>query len=131
LFLSIQRERDALRKREESLSKREEHVRQEEARFKKIQGEIEERLEALVEIQTSIQELIQEKKGLEDTILKKLAKVYESTPPEQAGPMISELDVKLAAQILIRMDGRKAGKIWGYVSPERASQISSEIANLQ
>jgi len=131
LLLSIQREREALRRREESLNKREEHVHQEEARIRKIQLEIEEKLEALAHLQTSLQELIQEKKSLENEILKKLAKVYESTPPEQAGPMLSSLDVKLAAQILIRMDGRKAGKIWGYVSPERASQISSEIAQLQ
>ncbi len=131
LLLSIQREREALRRREESLNKREEHVHQEEARIQRIQLEIEEKLEALAHLQTSLQELIQEKKSLENEILKKLAKVYESTPPEQAGPMLSSLDVKLAAQILIRMDGRKAGKIWGYVSPERASQISSEIAQLQ
>jgi flagellar motility protein MotE (MotC chaperone) len=131
LLLSIQRERDLLKRREEILRKREEQVRGEEARLRRIQREIEERLENLAQIQASLQELIQEKKSLDNEILKKLAKVYESTPPEQAGPMLSRLDVSLAAQILIRMDGRKAGKIWGFVSPERASQISSEISRLQ
>lgn len=131
LLLSIQKEREALKRLEESLRKREEQVQQEEARLRKIQLDIEERLETLAQIQTSLQELIQEKKSLENEILKKLAKVYESTPPEQAGPMLSRLHVRLAAQILIRMDGRKAGKIWGFVSPERASQISSEITKLK
>ncbi|MBW2058904.1 MAG: hypothetical protein JRJ26_15565, partial [Deltaproteobacteria bacterium] len=125
------KEREALRRREEALAKREERVRQEEARLRKVEQEIEKKLETLTQIRLSLQELIQEKKGLDDDILKKLAKVYESTPPEQAGPMLSRLDVRLAAQILIRMDGRKAGKIWGFVSPERASQISSEITHLK
>lgn len=131
LLLSIQKERDALRGREETLRKREERVREEEARLRKVEQEIEKKLETLTQIQASLQGLIQEKKSLDDDILKKLAKVYESTPPEQAGPMLSQLDVRLAARILIRMDGRKAGKIWGFVSPERASQISSEITKLQ
>ncbi len=131
LLLSIQKEREALRKREEALNEREAYVQQEEARFRKIQQEVEEKVEALAQLQASLHELIREKKSLENEILKRLAKVYESTPPEQAGPMLSSLDVKLAAQILIRMDGRKAGKIWGFVSPERASQISSEIARLK
>ncbi|MBW2123642.1 MAG: hypothetical protein JRH07_17630 [Deltaproteobacteria bacterium] len=131
LLVSIKKEREALRRREEALAKREERVRQEEARLRKVEQEIEKKLETLTQIRLSLQELIQEKKGLDDDILKKLAKVYESTPPEQAGPMLSRLDVRLAAQILIRMDGRKAGKIWGFVSPERASQISSEITHLK
>ncbi len=131
LLLSIQKEREALRRREEALNEREAYVQQKEARFRKIQQEVEEKVEALAQLQASLRELIREKKSLENEILKRLAKVYESTPPEQAGPMLSSLDVKLAAQILIRMDGRKAGKIWGFVSPERASQISSEIARLK
>ena len=131
LLLSIQREREALRAREEGLKEREEQIRQEEARIEKVHREIEQKLETLTQIHASLQELIEEKKGLENEILRKLARVYESTPPEQAGPMLSRLDVGLAAQILIRMDGRKAGKIWGFVSPERASQISAEISRLQ
>jgi len=131
VFLSIQKEREALRAREEALRERENKVEREESRLRKVQTDIEHKLEMLVQIQTSLQELIQEKKSLEDEVLKKLAKVYESTPPEQAGPMLSNLDVGLAAQILIRMDGRKAGKIWGYVNPDRASEISTEISRLQ
>jgi flagellar motility protein MotE (MotC chaperone) len=131
VFLSIQKEREALREREESLTEREEKVRREEVRLQRVRQDIEHKLEMLAQIQTSLQELIEEKKSLENEVLKKLAKVYESTPPEQAGPMLSSLDVDLAAQILIRMDGRKAGKIWGYVSPDRASEISSEISRLQ
>lgn len=131
LLLSIQKERQALKAREEALREREENVRGEEARIQKVQREIEQRLETLSQIQASLQELIQEKKSLDNEILKKLARVYESTPPEQAGPMLARLDVKLAAEILIRMDGRKAGKIWGFVGPKRASEISSEIRRLQ
>ena len=131
LLLSIQKEREALKTREEALREREENVRGEEARIQRIQREIEQKLETLTQIRASLEALIQEKRSLDNEILKKLARVYESTPPEQAGPMLSRLDVKLAAEILIRMDGRKAGKIWGFVSPQRASEISSEIRQMQ
>jgi flagellar motility protein MotE (MotC chaperone) len=131
LLRSIQRERDALKNREDRLKTKEEQLRQREVRIERVQIEIEEKLETLHLIQATLQELIQEKRILDNEILKKLAKVYESTPPEQAGPMLEQLDVKLAAKILIRMDGRKAGKIWGYVTPEKASQISTEISSLE
>ena len=131
LLLSIQKEREALKKREDALKKKEEQVADEEARLQKVQVELDKKLEMLTQIQVALQTMIQQKKGLDDETLKKLARVYESTPPEQAGPMLSKLDTKLGAQILIRMDGRKAGKIWGFVSPERASEISAEITRLK
>jgi len=131
LILSIQREQEALRDREEKLRQREAKVRERELRLQAVERDIERKLETLSQIQASLAELIQEKKSLDSEILKKLARVYESTPPEQAGPMLASLDVGLAAQILIRMDGRKAGRIWGFVSPERASEISAEIDRLQ
>lgn len=138
----IEKEREALKAREEAVRQREEQVRDHEARLHKIEGEIEARLDNLTQMRAALQALIQEKQvlddqileqreNLENEILKKLAKVYESTPPEQAGPMLSKLDVELAAEILIRMDGRKAGKIWGFVSPEKASRISSEISRME
>jgi flagellar motility protein MotE (MotC chaperone) len=68
---------------------------------------------------------------LEKEELAKLAKVFEATPPEQAGPMFSKLEVGLAAKILFRMKGRQAGKIWGYVDPDQAVEISKELAKLK
>ena len=63
--------------------------------------------------------------------LKKLAQVFEATPPEQAGPMFDKLDVRLAAKILFRMKGRYAGKIWGYVDPDQAVAISNELSTME
>jgi flagellar motility protein MotE (MotC chaperone) len=45
--------------------------------------------------------------------------------------MFNKLDVDLAAKILVKMKGRNAGKIWGYVNPEQAVKISKELANLK
>ena len=82
-------------------------------------------------MEKKIEQLIVLKETEEAKDLIKLAKVFEATPAEQAGPMFNKLDVKIAAKILVRMQGRKAGKIWGYVDPDRAAKISRELSKLK
>ena len=58
----------------------------------------------------------------------RLAKVFESTPPENAGPLLEKLDTEIAAQILLRMNGKKAGAVWGYVKPDKALKIIKHMS---
>ena len=121
--------------KKEELERREEMLRQEEEHLNQLKSEIEKTLEGLALKEQGIGERIKEmaslRESLEEEELKKLAQVFESTPPEQAGPMFEKLDVKLAAKILFRMKGRYAGKIWGYVNPDQAVLISRELSNLK
>lgn len=58
---------------------------------------------------------------------KGMAKVYEATPPAKAGPMMEKLDIKTAAGITMNMKKDKAGALWGYLSPQKAVEITREI----
>ena len=124
-----------LDKKSKELERRERKLKQEEDRLNQLKTEIENILEGLTEreagIDKSIKELITLRETLEEQELKKLAQVFESTPPEQAGPMFDKFDVRLAAKILFRMKGRYAGKIWGFVDPDQAVRISEELSTMK
>ena len=124
-----------LNKKRKELDLREEQLKKEEDRLNQLKSDINNILEGLTEkeagIDKRIKDLITLKETLEEAELKKLAQVFESTPPEQAGPMFDKLDVRLAAKILFRMKGRYAGKIWGYVDPDQAVAISNELSTME
>ena len=120
-----------LDKKKRELEGKEKELEQKEGCLNQLKTEIEERLEELAQMEKKIEQLIVLKETEEAKDLIKLAKVFEATPAEQAGPMFNKLDVKIAAKILIRMQGRKAGKIWGYVDPDRAVKISRELSKLK
>ena len=118
----------SLEKRRLELSMKEDGLKKEEERLNRLKDEIEEKILKLRKVEKKIEDLIKLQGQIESKSLDHLAKVYESTPAEQAGPMLSKLDVKLAASILMRINGRKAGKIWAFVNPTRAVKISEELA---
>ena len=118
----------SLEKRRLELSRKEEGLSKEEERLNRLKHEIEDKILKLRKVEKRIEDLIKLQGQIENKSLDHLAKVYESTPAEQAGPMLSKLDVKLAASILMRINGRKAGKIWAFVNPTQAVKISEELA---
>ena len=63
------------------------------------------------------------------TPLDNLAKAIRGMKPEQAAPIISRVDRKLAADVLLRMPGGDAGKVLGVCKPEVAAEIAAEIAS--
>ncbi|MFQ5692889.1 MAG: MotE family protein [Nitrospinota bacterium] len=121
----------ALREKEATLKRREVRLQQQEARLERLRRDIERKVAELRAIQAKIESYVVRGKKLSEERLKRLAKVYESAPPEKAGLLISELDPSLAAVILMRMDGRKAGRIWGFVEQGKAVRISREMTKLR
>jgi flagellar motility protein MotE (MotC chaperone) len=63
------------------------------------------------------------------TSLDNLAKAIRGMKPEQAAPIISRVDRKLAADVLLRMPGGDAGKVLGVCKPEVAAELAAEIAS--
>jgi flagellar motility protein MotE (MotC chaperone) len=111
-----------------------------EERILSVQKRVEDRIAQLKSLREEIEEAIEQQNAreeerlnklarVEEERLNKLAKVYEATEPEEAGRLLSRLDVKLAAKILFKMSDAKAGRLWAYVKPEQAMKISEEIYN--
>jgi len=118
----------SLEKKRLELSLKEERLNIQEERLGKLRQDVEDRILELKNIESKIEILLETQEAIAEERLNHLAKVYEATPPEQAGPMMSKLDVKLAAKIIMRISGRKAGKIWAFVEPKQAVKISEELA---
>jgi flagellar motility protein MotE (MotC chaperone) len=120
-----------LNEREAIILIKENNLKEEEERLTAIENEIDKKIVVLSEVEKKVKNLIETKKVLEDEKLLKLAKVFESTPPEQAGPLLSKLDIDIAAELILKMNSHKAGRIWGYVDPGKAVDISEELARLK
>lgn len=116
-----------LKKREKALDLREKELDAKRENLGSVKRDIEKRLEELKIVKAGIEKKVDEQKAVNEANIRKLAKVYESTPPEQAGPMLSGLDAEISAQIVLKMNNMKAGKIWGFVDPEKAVLISKEL----
>jgi flagellar motility protein MotE (MotC chaperone) len=121
LFQSLEEKRKELDLREASL-------KEEEKNLLSLKGELVEKIERLSSLEKKLEERIQEISDVDNTRYKELAKVFETTPPAKAGPMLEKLDTKTAAVITLNMKRDKAGAIWGYLSPQKAVEITREIS---
>jgi flagellar motility protein MotE (MotC chaperone) len=89
------------------------------ARMEKIRG----REEKMMTTQESVR--------VEDiTRYKELAKVYEATPPDKVGALLNNMDSRTAAGIIMQMNVKKAGPVWGELNPEKAVEITKAIASI-
>jgi flagellar protein FlbB len=117
----------SLQERERQLAVREAALKEEEKRLLGLRNEVSLKIESLKGLEEKLAGLLEQSKAFEDKRYKDLASVYESTPPAQAGPMLEKLDKKTAAGIIMNMKSKKAGAVWGHISPQKAAEITREI----
>ncbi|NLN39993.1 MAG: hypothetical protein GX155_10430 [Smithella sp.] len=117
----------ALASKKTELDERENLLRAEEERLLSLRREIVEKMTILKAQEDRLAAELD--KVREDNIkrFKEMAKVYESTPPAKAGPMMEKLDTKTAAGITMNMKKDKAGALWAYLTPAKAVEITKEI----
>jgi len=119
---------ELIKRKEKELLKKEEALRLEQERLQAMKRDIEDKLAQILQASEDLRALtIKKNKHVEENIIR-LAKVFESTPPENAGPLLEKLDTEIAAQILLRMNGKKAGAVWGYVKPDKALKIIKHMS---
>lgn len=120
----------SLEVKKNDLDKKEQFLRAEEQRLLLLKKEIVEKIDLLRAQEEKLNATVEVQKTAENKNFKELAKVFEATPPAKAGLMLEQLDVKTAAGITMNMKRDKAGAIWGYLSPQKAVEITREITHL-
>jgi flagellar motility protein MotE (MotC chaperone) len=132
-FLKSLQERrfEQLLEREKNAEQATAKAEEERKRLEEVKGQLGAMLNELKQLKAQVDETLRKKNEEEEETLNRLAKVYEETTPEKAGPMISALSPSMAAKLLIRMNPRKAGRIWGHVDPKRGEAISKELLKLK
>ena len=117
----------ALEKKKKELEQREILLKSEEQRIAALKKEILEKIDLLRAEQEKLNAIVETSKTSDSKRYKDLAKVFDATPPAKAGAMLEQLDVKTAAGITMNMKKDKAGILWGYLSPQKAIEITREI----
>jgi flagellar motility protein MotE (MotC chaperone) len=117
----------ALETKKKELDQREQFLRSEEQRLLALKKEILDKIDLLKTEQDKLDAVVKNSQTEESKRYKALAKVYDETPAPKAGAMLEKLDVKTAAGITMNMKRDKAGTIWGYLSPQKAIEITREI----
>jgi flagellar motility protein MotE (MotC chaperone) len=112
------------------LDNRENALRAEEQRLITLRKEITDKISLLKGQEEKLASVLDATQMSEVKRFKEMAKVYEATPAAKAGPMLEKLDTKTAAGITMNMKKDKAGAIWGYITPQKAVDITKEITRV-
>lgn len=106
----------------------------EEERTKIIQEDLSKKIEELKKLRDEINAKIKEQEEIKAQLEKarsenyqRLAKIYESMPPEEAASRIEKLDDDTATTLILAIKPRQAAKILANVNPEKAAIISKKI----
>lgn len=119
---------EAVRAREIELERQARELDERERTVGQLEARVEERLAELREIQRLVEERITEWEGQDDARIKRLAKVYESMPPDSVAPLLENLELDLATSIVSRMKAKKSGAVLAVMDPEEALVLSRRVA---
>ena len=118
----------SLEQQRHALASKEAQLHQEQERLASLKTALRVQLDELATLRLHVNDALKKKAEIEDEELKRLARVYEATTPEQSSKLLGNLDAKLAARILVRMNGPRAGKVLSNMDPVHAARVSEYLA---
>lgn len=118
---SLSKRRDELDARARDLQLRENVLK---ATEKRIDGKIVE----LKALEDKIQQYLQQHDAQSEAQLKSLVKVYENMKPKDAARIFEQLDMVVLLDVIERMKERKSAPILAKMKPQRAKEITLELA---
>jgi flagellar motility protein MotE (MotC chaperone) len=89
------------------------------------------RVVELTSLQQRLESLNTARKAREDANWQGLVKLYEAMKPRDAAAIFNDLDKNVLVQVLDRMNERKAAPVLAAMQPERARQVTAELAQLR
>lgn len=116
--------------KQRELANRESLLMAEEQRIQGLKQEIMAKIDILKGLEDRMGTVIEVDKTSEGKKYKDLAKVYDSAPPDKVGSMLEKMDTKTAAGITMNMKRDRAGAVLGYLSPQKAIEITREITRV-
>jgi flagellar motility protein MotE (MotC chaperone) len=119
---------EQLRSRRTEIDRREHAVNEREVVLAASERRLTERIEALAALQARLEAAEQARTEREEAGWRQMVKLYEGMRPREAAAILDELDMAVLVQILGRMGERKAAPLLGAMRPERARQLTAELA---
>jgi flagellar motility protein MotE (MotC chaperone) len=121
ILLDLRKRRTELEEREASLSAREGIMAATEKRLS-------DRAAELADLQQRLEALDVARKDRDEENWRGLVKVYETMKPREAAAIFNDLDRPVLLAVLDRMKEGKAALVLAAMQPERARQITTELA---
>ena len=120
--------------KERELKERERLLIERERELLPLKKEVDQKLEELNEVQTSLtayaRELAERERVLKDTKIAHLVALYSSMDPAKAAGIMDKLSIDIVVRILGNMKGKSAGKIMAMMAPEKGAVISENLSKM-
>ena len=114
--------------RRTELDRRENALRLQIAALAAVEMRIAAKLADMSKIKAEIEALLKRYDDDEEAKLRSLVKIYENMKPKSAARIFQKLDMKVLLDVVERMREVKAAPIMAKMAPERAKEITTELA---
>lgn len=128
---TVLQERASMRREREDIAMRKKELKTLEEGVDKKLTEMDEKLEELRQLQKKITALLADKSIEEKKRIQDLAKIYQRMSPDRAALAITELDQRLAADLLANMKVKSAARILDQTSKLKTTEISNTFTSIQ
>ncbi len=119
---------ESLRARRTEIERREAAAAAREAVLSVAERRLTERIDALTEQQRRLEVSERARTEREDGAWRGLVRTYETMRPASAAAILDDMDMPVLVQIMDRMGERRAAPILGAMRPDRARQVTAELA---
>ncbi len=123
LLLALQQERRNLVKEREVLKNQKKDL-------KRLEAEVDKKLDQLQSTRLQIEKLLTEKNAAELKKIRDLSKMYDKMSPEKAARILSTLDQDLAISILENMKTKAAAKVLNNMDRDKAARLTTAFSTL-
>lgn len=120
-----------LRQRRQELEARDQALAAREAVLAAAERKIAARVDELKTLQTRLEALDTARKERDEASWRGLVKVYETMKPREAAAIMNDLDMAVLLAVLDRMKEAKAAPILAAMQPDKARQVTAELAQLR
>jgi flagellar motility protein MotE (MotC chaperone) len=122
---------ESLRARRAELEAREQASAAREMVVAAAERRLAQRIEELAALQRRVEATERAATEREEAGWRQMVKLYEGMRPRDAASIFDELDMPVLVRIVDRMADRKAAPVLGAMRPERARQLTAELARLR
>jgi flagellar motility protein MotE (MotC chaperone) len=120
-----------LRKRRQELDSRETALAARESLMAATEQKLSGRVAELQTLQKKLEALEATRQEREDTSWQRMVKLYETMKPRDAATIFNDLEMPVLLQVLDRMKEAKAAPVLAAMQPDKARDVTAQIARLR
>jgi flagellar motility protein MotE (MotC chaperone) len=97
--------------------------------LEKLKADVDVRLKALEERRNEYQDWLKKRNDFMEMARQDLVDIYKNMKPDAAAPRLAEVDIYVAAAILMKLTPRQSGLILSEMDPAKAAKLTGLISS--